>query len=66
MAKHDNKDIKRATIHKKFEKELTSKKEMVRSFKVALFTVKKDYEIYFLEVALAGILKTKWNSFRTH
>ena len=25
-----------------------------------------DYDLYFLEVAIAGILKTKWNSFRTH
>lgn len=66
MAKHDNSDIERATIHKKFDKELTSKKEKVKSFKVALFPVEKDYELYFLEVALAGILKTKWNSFRTH
>ena len=66
MAKHDNSNIERATIHQKFEKELIRKKEMVKSFKVALYPIEKDYELYFLEVALAAILKTKWNSFRTH
>ena len=66
MAKHENSNIERANIHKKFEKELIRKKEIVKSFKVALFPIEKDYELYFLEVALAAILKTKWNSFRTH
>ena len=66
MAKDNNKNIERATIHKEFEEELLSQKEQVKSFKVALFPIKSDYELYFIEVALAGILKTKWNSFRTH
>lgn len=66
MAKKDNVAISRANIHKNFDEELIRKKEEVKSFKVALFPVEKDYELYFLEVALAGILKTKWNSFRTH
>jgi len=66
MAKHDNSKIERATIHEKYEKELTHKKEVVKSFKVALYHIEKDYDLYFLEVALAAILKTKWNSFRTH
>ncbi|MFK7806968.1 MAG: hypothetical protein AB8F74_04115 [Saprospiraceae bacterium] len=66
MAKDNNKNIERATIHKEFEEELINKKELVKSFKVALFPVREDYNLYFLEVAIAGILKTKWNSFRTH
>lgn len=41
-------------------------KKIIRSYKVALIPIKEDYKLYFLEVALAGILKTKWNSFKTH
>lgn len=66
MAKKNNVAISRANIHINFDEELILKKEKVKSFKVALFPVEKDYELYFLEVALAGKLKTKWNSFRTH
>ena len=66
MAKHDNPDIERANIHKNFQDELNTKKDIIQNYKVVLIPVKKDYDLYFLEVALAGILKTKWNSFRTH
>lgn len=45
---------------------LKPQKEIVRNFKVALYPVDNDYELYFYEVVLAGIFKTKWNSFRTH
>ena len=45
--------------------ELTEAKEKVQDFKVCLMPVDEDYDLYFLEVALAGLLKTKWNNFRT-
>ena len=45
---------------------LCEAKLLVRNFKVFLHPEKEDYDLYFLEVAIAGILKTKWNSFRTH
>jgi hypothetical protein len=38
----------------------------LRNYKVALYPVLNDYELYFYEVALSGVFKTKWNSFRTH
>jgi hypothetical protein len=38
----------------------------VQQFYVAIFEIDCDYKLYFHEVAIAGILKTKWNSFRTH
>lgn len=41
-------------------------KEEIQNYKVALYAVPKDFDLYFLEVTLAGIFKTKWNSFRTH
>ena len=41
-------------------------KNDVRQFKVAIIPIESDYELYFHEVAIAGILKTEWNSFRTH
>ncbi|QWX85034.1 hypothetical protein H0I23_05200 [Cellulophaga sp. HaHaR_3_176] len=66
MSKHENDKIDRSNIHKNFNEILICKKENVKSFKVALYAIEKDYELYFTEVALAGILKTKWNSFRTH
>src|SRR5690606_15651002 len=66
MAKHENTEIERATIHENFQEELVKNKYKVSAFKVVLIPIKSDYELYFLEVSLAGILKTKWNSFRTH
>ncbi len=45
---------------------LIPQKEVIKKYKVHLIPVKEDYDLYFLEVAIAGILKTKWNSFRTH
>ena len=66
MAKHDNSQIEWATIHKDFQEELISNRKKVGVFKVVLVPVEKDYDLYFLEIAIAGILKTKWNSFRTH
>lgn len=41
-------------------------REVIQNYKVALWPVSEDYNLYFLEVALAGKFKTKWNSFRTH
>jgi hypothetical protein len=66
MTGHDNKEINRANVHNNFNDDLSAKKEVVRNLHVALIPVQEDYDLYFLEVALAGILKTKWNSFRTH
>ena len=41
-------------------------KAIIQNFKVVLVEVQNDYDLYFLEVALAGIFNTKWNSFKTH
>lgn len=47
-------------------KELEKAKSKVVKFKVVMYPVKSDYELYFLEVTIAALLKTKWNSFKTH
>lgn len=46
--------------------DLLHAKEKIQNSRIVLIPVKEDYDLYFLEVAIAGILKTKWNNFRTH
>lgn len=41
-------------------------KDIVQNFKVTIIGIPEDFNLYFLEVTLAGHWKTKWNSFRTH
>lgn len=41
-------------------------KKIIQNYKVVLVPVQNDYDLYFLEVVLAGKFKTKWNSFKTH
>jgi hypothetical protein len=48
------------------ETHLAPQKDIIQNYKVVLIPVEKDYDLYFLEIAIAGILKTKWNSFKTH
>jgi hypothetical protein len=51
---------------KKNKDNLQIGKNEVKKFKVALYHFENDYELYLMEVILAGMWKTKWNSFRTH
>lgn len=55
--------INRATIT---NKDMDTAKTVIQNYKVVLWSVPEDYDLYFLEVVLAGKFKTKWNSFRTH
>jgi signal recognition particle subunit SEC65 len=48
------------------EKLLFEERDKMLKFKVALFEVEEDYNLYFHEIAIAGILKTKYNTFKTH
>lgn len=40
----------------------------VKKCKVVVFRLEdeQDYSLYFHEAAVAGILRSNWNSFRTH
>ncbi len=46
--------------------DLLPSKEIIKKYKVAIVTENFDYDLYFMEVYIAGKLKTKWNNFRTH
>lgn len=64
MAKNINSKLTSKTVNHK--KDLEPHKKDIIKYKVHLIPEEEDYDLYFLEVAIAGILKTKWNSFRTH
>lgn len=38
----------------------------VKHFYINIIPIEDDYALYFLEVALAGLLQTRWNHFKTH
>lgn len=57
---------KSITREKVKNEDMEPAKSVIRSYKLVLIHVPEDYDLYFLEVALAGKFKTKWNSFRTH
>lgn len=59
----EGKKIGRATIS---NEDMLPAKSIIQNYKVVLWPVPEDYDLYFLEVVLAGKFKTKWNSFRTH
>ncbi|MFD2907520.1 hypothetical protein ACFSX9_02110 [Flavobacterium ardleyense] len=59
----EEKVISRATIT---NEDMLPAKTIIQNYKVVLVEVQNDYDLYFLEVALAGIFSTKWNSFKTH
>lgn len=59
----EGKKIGRATIS---NEDMLPAKSIIQNYKVVLWPVPHDYDLYFLEVVLAGKFKTKWNSFRTH
>ena len=59
----ENIEIGRSTVT---NDDMLPAKAIIQNYKVVLVPVKNDYDLYFLEVALAGIFSTKWNSFKTH
>ena len=61
--KKEGKLTERATIT---NEDMYPAKTVIQNYKVVLWSVPEDYDLYFLEVVLAGKFKTKWNSFRTH
>lgn len=58
-----NEEITRKNV---INEDMLPAKAIIQNYKVVLIPIPDDYDLYFLEVALAGKFKTKWNSFRTH
>ena len=50
------------------EKQLQMSREFLQTCRVAIYPIPEDqnYELYFHEVAIAGLLITKYNTFKTH
>lgn len=48
------------------KKYFNNAKRYIQSLSVVLYPIKKDYDLYFIEVFAAGYWKTKWNTFKTH
>lgn len=47
-------------------KMLKEQQKKIRNYKVLVISEHNDFDLYFMEVYLAGCLRTKWNSFKTH
>lgn len=42
------------------------KLKVIQNCHVFIIPIESDYDLYIQEVMLAGLLKTEWNTFRTH
>lgn len=54
------------TRRKVTNEDMLPAKTIIQNYKVALVEIQDDYDLYFLEVVLAGKFMSKWNSFKTH
>lgn len=48
------------------EELLKEQQEKIKNYKLIVIPEENDYDLYFMEVYIAGKLKTYWNSFKTH
>ncbi|PPK84692.1 hypothetical protein CLV84_3854 [Neolewinella xylanilytica] len=61
--KETNSRSKRASMS---DERLQAAMAEVREFRVYIYPEPNDYKQYFCEVAVAGLLRAKWNKFKTH
>lgn len=45
---------------------LMEQQEKIKNYRLIVMPETNDYDLYFMEIYISGILKTKWNSFKTH
>ena len=45
---------------------LRKQQDKIKNYRLIVIPETNDYDLYFMEVYIAGRLKTKWNSFKTH
>lgn len=48
------------------EELLKEQQAKIKKYRLIVIPEMNDYDLYFMEVYIAGKLKTKWNSFKTH
>lgn len=46
--------------------DLCFQQEKIKNYRLVVIPEDLEYDLYFMEVYIAGRLKTKWNSFKTH
>lgn len=46
--------------------DLYLQQEKIKNYRLIIIPELNDYDLYFMEVYIAGKLKTYWNSFKTH
>lgn len=46
--------------------QLFFQQEKIKNYRLIVIPELNDYDLYFMEVYIAGRLKTKWNTFKTH
>lgn len=61
-SRHEHEGRRQQLSYEKISKE----QKAIRQFKVAILPETSDYDLYFMEVYIAGKLKLEWNTFRTH
>lgn len=64
IAKHKHRYIK-ARSNFPMNK-IRAEQSILKKYKVAVYPILNDYDLYFTEVYAAGIWGTKWNTFKTH
>lgn len=48
------------------QEELIFEQRNIKNYRLVVIPEDLEYDLYFMEVYIAGRLKTKWNSFKTH
>lgn len=48
------------------QNELAFEQKNIKNYRLVVIPEDLEYDLYFMEVYIAGRLKTKWNSFKTH
>jgi len=48
------------------QEELIFEQKNMKNYRLVVIPEDLEYDLYFMEVYIAGKLKTRWNSFKTH
>jgi hypothetical protein len=59
-------EFEQGNVADDLDSERERQQEKLKDYAVLVIREASDYDLYFMEVYLAGRLGTRWNSFRTH